>query len=1141
MKISSYLKSLKQERLKTDLFSTLFFFVIIIISTSLCLILLESVFYFSPETKKIIIKIIFAMSTITVFFIGGFLFLVKNDYFKSYTSETLAKIIGKNIFPENADTALNAFQIETSKNKSQSNELANNFTREVAKQMQDHIPRDLIDKKPLINIKMITLVVMFLSIMSLSIFSKQSGNSFHRWKNYNEKFYAPKPFQLYSLTKNQNILGGEKISITIISEGSTPDSIFLSLTPTQISTSERDSATITLKTKRDVNGFYQFILPELFQDYEYKAIVNAEYFYEAWKSVTSTPDTIFVTDRPKFEEFEILIIPPSYSNLPSETLDGRIASVQALKGSEMKINLLSNRMLKSSFIKHNDSIKYLRTFENTAVGSFYLYSDGQFSVYVVDPRGITNRDPIEYKINILSDFKPTIKIKNPDRLITLGNNQIIPFDLEIKDDFGFDKLQLSYEVIRPKYLNVEPYIAMFIIPELDQDTNYQNIKTPWNLSDIMLMPDDEVHYHFELTDNDTISGPKKTISEKLVAKVPSLADLYKEMENEEENIEGQFNDSVDELINLKEQLEKMELNVLKAEDELEWEDQQKIKEMVSKAKDELERIKSISNAMESLMEDSEKHNLLMPDLSEKFKELSNLINEIIPENILSDLNELQNSLEEMNLEDLQKSLEKMASNIAEIESELDRYIDIFKRLKAEQKLDELKNRLEKLTQQKSKLDEDIKDAESFPDKNNIQRIAQEESRLLDELKKLNDEIKTASDLIEPFSKTSADKLQKLSTSDDYKNAKANIENTISNLQKGKSAKSSSQKSLNNLHNLQNELSMLQKEFQNETVSEMATKLAKIMRDVLYLSKVQEDIKDETALLSRNSSQLKTMAYRQQLIQDQLRQATKQMVELSKETFSITPEIGKAIGGVNNSIEKTKSELTNRNIRNAIDNQELAMKGLNTAALSLFKSIQQMQSSGSASGFEQFLKMMQQMAGQQQNLNQQGTGMGMGQLSESAKQQILQSMLQGQKSVQKALQQLIKEMKQSGEKNGQGDLKGISNDIEDVISDLSKFKYNKKTKNKQRRILSRMLDSQTSLSQRGYKEKRKSYTVDRTDIYSSSKNLPLSLGQRENIALEALNRSLNSGYSREYQTMIKRYFNSMSQIKPTIKQDAIINR
>jgi hypothetical protein len=222
------------------------------------------------------------------------------------------------------------------------------------------------------------------------------------------------------------------------------------------------------------------------------------------------------------------------------------------------------------------------------------------------------------------------------------------------------------------------------------------------------------------------------------------------------------------------------------------------------------------------------------------------------------------------------------------------------------------------------------------------------------------------------------------------------------------------------------------------------------------------------------------------------------------------------------------------MRNAINNQELAIEGLNTAALNLFKSIQQMQSSGSASGFEQFLKMMQQMAGQQQSLNQKGMGMGLGQLSESAKQQILQSMLQGQKSVQKALQQLIKEMKRTGGKNGQGDLKGISNDVEEVISDLSKFKYNKKTKSKQRRILSRMLDSQTSLSQRGYKEKRKSYTANSSNTYSSPIILPQNLGQQQSLVLEALNRSLNSGYSREYQTMIKRYFNSMSQIKPEIK-------
>ena len=152
------------------------------------------------------------------------------------------------------------------------------------------------------------------------------------------------------------------------------------------------------------------------------------------------------------------------------------------------------------------------------------------------------------------------------------------------------------------------------------------------------------------------------------------------------------------------------------------------------------------------------------------------------------------------------------------------------------------------------------------------------------------------------------------------------------------------------------------------------------------------------------------------------------------------------------------------------------------------------------------------------------------MTTSAQQQILQSMLQGQKNIQKTLQPLIEEIQQSGNQQGQGDLNGIAEDMNDVISDLSKYRYTRKTKEKQRRILSRMLDSQTSLSQRGYKDERKSYSSNVANQYTSPGGLPTDLGQRQNIALEALNRSLNSGYTREYQTMIKRYFNAMSQLE-----------
>ena len=1129
MKIQKYLKSVRKEKIKRDLARISFFLLMVFTILLLVFILLESLFYFSPFYKKFVLLTIIILSLSAALWLAIGYIIIKQNRNRKYSWNYLAKIIGKIIFPKNQDTALNAYQIESQIKRNQSKDLADNFIEKIAEKINDVSPDEIIDKSSLFNIKLITMIVMLTTILILSISWEQSANAFYRWKNYDEQFLAPKPFRLYSLTRNQHILGGEKTHITIMCEGENPDSVLLRLIPIQMTLNSRDSSIIELKTGLNPDGFYQFELPELFQDYEYSAIVNAKHFYQAWQFVQSATDTIFVTDRPKLNNFEIKIIPPVYSKLPSESLDGSIALVEGLKGSVIKINLESNRFLKTCFIKLNDSVNFFETKENKAFGEFILKKDGKFSVHLVDPRGITNRDPIPYRINILPDNHPVMRVKKPAPVLTLGNNQIIQYELEIEDDYGFNDLQLAYEIRRPDYLGVEPYIAMFIIPDLNKDTTKQIIKAHWNLSDLILMPDDEVYYHFELTDNDKISGPKKTISNTLLAKVPSLSDLYEKLELEEENINEQIGDSIDELMVLKDEIDRMELDVLKTENTLKWEERQRVKEIVNEARNEMIKMKNISNAIENLMKQSEKHELFNSDLIEKFKELSNLLKNIIPQDLLDNLNKTQNSLEKMDLQSLQKALENMSSNISEIESELDRYIDIFKRLQAEQKLTELQNRLEKLIQQKDKLDRDI---ESFDNTSNEKRIWQEELRGLEELTNINDEIKEASDLIKPFSQKSSKRLEDLKSSVDFNLANKNIENTISSLKdkKIKSARSSSQSSLNNLNNIQRELANIQKEFENETVAEMAEKLEKIMRDVLFLSKEQEKLREETLSLSRNSSMLKAMATRQQIIQDQLNQTIKQMIDLSKETFSVTPQIGKSIGKANNAIEQTKSDITNRDIRNASKNQNQAMEGLNSAALDLFQSVQQMQSSGSASGFEQFLKMMQQMAGQQQGLNQQGMSLNLGQMSNDAQKQILQSMLKGQKNIQKTLQELIKEIQQSGKQQGNGDLNGIASDMQEVISDLSKFRYNRKTKEKQRRILSRMLDSQTSLSQRGFKDERKSYSSDTTATFISPGGLPVDLGQRQNIALDALNRSLNSGYTREYQTMIKRYFNSMTQIE-----------
>jgi seryl-tRNA synthetase len=169
--------------------------------------------------------------------------------------------------------------------------------------------------------------------------------------------------------------------------------------------------------------------------------------------------------------------------------------------------------------------------------------------------------------------------------------------------------------------------------------------------------------------------------------------------------------------------------------------------------------------------------------------------------------------------------------------------------------------------------------------------------------------------------------------------------------------------------------------------------------------------------------------------------------------------------------------------------------------------------------------MQKMAGQQQGINNQSMQLAMGQMAAAAQQGLLKRLLQEQKQVRKSLQEMMNEMKRSGEK-GLGDMGGIAQEMDEVLKDLERKKISRKTVDRQQRILSRMLDSQKSMTQRGEKEERNSETA--TEIFTSGPaGLPADMGQRRNLTMEAMNRALKAGYPRDYQAMIRRYFNAIN--------------
>ncbi len=1128
MKVKTYIKIFRFHFLKYIFLGNLIYIGILGSLLFALLIFLEVIFYFSPLTKLLIIYSLISLAMIFIVYWLILFYMTKNEKIESYRINKFALILGRKLFPNKRDTIINALQLEDGSNINESQSLANSYIKSILKKLKKFDISLLIVNKNRKKLK-VALLTTWIIILITFLFNYQiSSKSYYRWNHPNQKFFAPKPFSLLSTTGSLHILGGEKSNINIKASSILSDTVELQLVPTQISTQKRDSLTLKFYHPPTKNGEFHFELPEMYQDYSYQAVVNAKYFWESWEKVTTIPETIYVTDRPSFETFLTTITPPDYSRLEKLTQEGNIAAVKGLKGSEILLEVTSNRLLHTAYLNLNgEKINMVNSFDS-ASGGFTLLEEGEFTVNLVDKRGITNRDPISYSLEIVPDNYPILNVIKPSPIIELGNKQVIPIHLDIIDDFGFTDLQLAYEVRKPAYLKDDPFVAMFAINELVPDSIIQSVQMLWELNNMFLMPDDEIHFHFELTDNDNISGPKKTISNTFIARVPSLTDLFENISNSEQDFFDDMTEDFEKIKAIKEEFESLELKMLK-EEKLNWDQKNSVQNTIENAKTELTRLEKLSESIESITKQADKHKLFSPSLLKKFDELSMLINDIMPDNLKNNLEDLQQALDELDMNSLQKALSDLAENMEQIENDLDRYLDIFKRFQAEQKLDEIQKRLQQLFEQQNALNDEINKLDQNNETATTQRYAQEQQRNLDEFENILSLINDASSMVEPFSKTSSEELSSLFESELSEETELSLEETSENLKNNdfQEAQISSISSLENLDNMMQKMRNIEQQFQKETVSKMAEKFEKLMQNMLYLSSQEENLKSEVDETYRNSPRLKSLAAKQQVLQDQLQSLTNQMIELSKETFAITPEIGRGLGKANAGMQEAKLKLTERNTSKAGENANLAMQGLNEAAVGLFKSIENMKKSGSASGVEQFMQMMQQMAGQQQGLNQQGLQLALGKMAAATQQQIMQQMMKGQKGIRKTLEKLMNEMRQSGGKEF-GDLSGIAKEMDEVIKDLQKNQYNQKTQKRQQKILSRMLDSQVSMTQRGEKEERKSSSAELGLTYSGPGGLPSDLGQRQNIALKALNTSMKAGYSKEHQTMIKRYFNFLSR-------------
>ena len=1075
---------------------------------------LESLFHFESVVRTILF---FVFLTFTI---GVFVFLFVNpllkyfNIFRKTDYHKVAKKAGSN-FEFLKDDLLNAMQLVS----------VENGTKNYSISMIDAAFLNVYEKSKSIQFESIVsfakakelfkyFIVTFIITSALLLFVNPLNAAAFRLINFNQEFIPPAKYTFEIHPGNAQLTKGDDISISIKVNGPVPKEL-------SIGTKEEDQTKFEFQTlKRDSLGFY---------NYDVKSVRNSFKYFAKADDISSEEFTVAVIDRPIIKTLDETIISPAYSKLPPVQQKDN-GNVTALPGSNVNIKISSTKKLKTAKLIFGDSsVVNLGIDGNDASGNFRIKKDNNYQIIITDNKGNENLSPITYSINTLQDAYPSITLISPDDNVNLPVDNRLNLFSKISDDYGFSKLVLNYRLSSSKYKEIETDFNSVEIP-FDKNSKEQNVNYIWNLTPLQLTENDVVTFYLEVYDNDNINGPKSAKTSTLTVRVPSLNEMLSQADETQNNAVNDLQETLKQAEDLKKDLVKISQDLKQNKKDINWDEKQKIEKTLDQFKKLQEKANEIGKKIEEMKKNLQQNNLLSKETLDKYNELQKLFDNLSNDNMKKAMENMQNMLQNLNRQQIQNAMENYKFNEEQFRASIERTMNLLKRIQAEQKVNDLLNRINELAKKQQEINEDTKSSNG-KNKNELSEKQDEVSKELNNMKedmnKLSEKMKELKDLPNDQLDSLQQKFDKQNNQQLSKEASEKIKQNQNQL-----AMQNQQQIMQNMQQMKKGMQQLQQSMVQQNQMQTFLDMMKLTNNLISLSKEQEKLKSESEKMDQSSSAFDKNSEQQNNIRRNLEKTLQQMSQLSQKTFAITPEMGQALGDANRAMVQSLEAMQNRNGKQASSDQGEAMKGLNEAASLMQNSMSQMMNGqqGGQGGMMSLLQQMGMMAQQQMNLNNftqmlQQAMQGSMTLEQQAQ---LQRLAQQQEQIRKSLEQLNKEAKASGKSKSLAvNMEKMLEQMQEVVKDMQTQKLNDDVVQEQEHILSRMLDAQRSVNERDYEKQRES-TAGKNIVRQSPAELNLSSEKGKDKIRDELNKSVQEGFTRDYEDLIRKYYEALQK-------------
>jgi hypothetical protein len=470
------------------------------------------------------------------------------------------------------------------------------------------------------------------------------------------------------------------------------------------------------------------------------------------------------------------------------------------------------------------------------------------------------------------------------------------------------------------------------------------------------------------------------------------------------------------------------------------------------------------------------------------QEISKILQEIAPDELKQALENLQLALDKTP-RDMQKALDELKQSQKDLAKALERTLEILKRFQQEEQLKELAQMAKDLA---LKADDIEKLAEQ--DKNlNLDKDIAELNKGIDELFKGLEELAESEGLEQEIKEALEQIAQQMSEISEYSSA------TLKDKKKGLKLTAA-------------DLKNLYESFIKGRTASLRKNLLEILNQLIDISKAEENLYKQNQETDIEQ-------------QDQIIKATKVIADSlyaqQIKSLYVTPHMGKNLARAISHMNKAKQKNIDK------QNAQEAMRSINLVCLEILRNMQSMAEGGSSTGMNEFLEGLSKISKGQMSITQSLSGflpIPVSGLSGEQKAQ-LQKLAGKQRALREALESLRGE---AGATKYQDLLDHITSEMKKSEEVLYQHKLDRKLIERQKKIISRLLDAQKSIRKEDYEKRRKSKPGMDFLVRKSPKTLPEDLGEDELRVL--IQKALRESYPKEYELYIREYFKSLLEEK-----------